>query len=200
LVSRYTAEEKAEIMEKSRQLLEELANMLPYEPAAEEAIEAEPWPSWERGNANHRLIRYGIALADPHGLDRWRADAEAQEHRFETERAAREQREAEIRRQQQVQAMSSDANWNRWIDRKIAHALDSFTFNDFQRDVIAMVLAEERKLTLRPAIKAAIDALRDEIQEAVGELRRELEISRGYDKDKVLDLPALPIRRRSDAA
>jgi hypothetical protein len=167
-MSRYLPEERERILREARETLEQRNNVEP---------EPESWPSWQRGNANDRSIRYGIALADPSGLDRWRADVEAQERRFKKERAAREQREAQIRRQQQQ------------------------TFSQDQIAVLGQLVADVRH-QMKSQISDGIVAMRDELAAAVNKLRDELNLQRDHAAKfgEVLDLPALPIRRRSDAA
>jgi hypothetical protein len=59
---------------------------------------------------------------------------------------------------------------------------------DFLRDVVAMVISEERKRE------------RAELAEAIGQLRAEFNVQRAAEKTDVIDLPALPLRRKSDAA
>jgi hypothetical protein len=120
-------------------------------------------------------------------LTRWRREAEAQERAFARERAADKQREQDI----MTERTQSDASWNAWCDRKIAAALEAHGFNEIQTDAIGMTLAEERK------------AMREEIQAAIDELRAELALQRAHDVPKVgeiIDLPALSLRRRGDAA
>jgi hypothetical protein len=177
-------EERAQAFAQIRATLEQRNNVEP---------EPEPWPRRESGpSQNDHRYRYGIALADPHGLDRWRADAEAQELRFEKQRAAREQREAESRRQQQVQAMSSDANWNRWIDRKIARALDSSAFNGLQTDVLGAVVAEIRH-QLRDEFRRELGEYGRRGDETVRALREEIAVAKAH--DTVIDLPKGSWRR-----
>ena len=93
-----TEEEKQRILAESRRLLEELANMQPYEPATEDIIEADisdyQTPTW---------IDELLGPTDP--LARFRAEAEAQERRFEKER------EAEHARQRRREATMSDKAW-----------------------------------------------------------------------------------------
>jgi hypothetical protein len=153
--------------------------MQPYEPA-EDAIEAAPAEIWATPINNDRLIRYGIKLADPHGLERWRADVEAQERRFEKERAARAQREAQIRRQQE-------------------------TFSQDQVAVLGQVVADVRH-QMKSQISDGICAMREEnertleradekIADAIDKLRQEF-----LAVNKVIDLPSPLIRKVRDVA
>jgi hypothetical protein len=78
----------------------------------------------------------------------------------------------------------ADASWTRWADRKIAAALDEHDATHL--DAIAKFVAEY--------VGTRIAALRDE-------MRAEFLASSRSDKTPVvLDLPALPLRRRGDAA
>jgi hypothetical protein len=61
---------------------------------------------------------------------------------------------------------------------------DPTGFSERQEKILGMVVSE----------------LRAEIQTAIGELRAEFNVMRSIDKGDVIDLPALPLRRRSDAA
>lgn len=84
--------------------------------------------------------------------------------------------------------MDNDA-WNQWaatvFDQQFAEKWE------WQRDVIAQVIAEERK-----SYRAEI---RRQIGDAVRELRDELILKRGHDNG-VIDLPNPLMRRRYDAA
>jgi hypothetical protein len=106
-MGQYTEEETRRLLEESRHLLEELSARTPYEPAAEEAIEAESWQSGP--SRNDDLIRYGIKLDDPHALEKYREEAAEterkswrnwiahQEHRKEVEQLFRKHILAERR-------------------------------------------------------------------------------------------------------
>ena len=61
-------------------------------------------------------------------------------------------------------------------------------FSESQMKILGAVIAELRK------------QLRAEMQTAVGELRAEVAEARSINRGEILDLPALPLRRRSDAA
>jgi hypothetical protein len=157
----------------------------------------EPWPRPEGGpNQNDDLYRYGLKLADPNGLERWREEQRELERRRAQERVQEEAREAEIRRQQQVQTMQADVRWNAWVDAKIANALEARGFNDYQIDVLGMTIAQERKQTLRPEIKAAIDALRDELRAEI------MRTAKAAGDARVIDITPAPVvrRTRNDAA
>jgi hypothetical protein len=81
----------------------------------------------------------------------------------------------------------SDAEWNAWLSAGIEAALS--TEGHVLRDTLVGLIVELRR------------EWRDEIQTAVGELRAELlAVQRSAERGKILDLPALPLRRRSDAA
>ncbi len=124
--------------------------------------------------------------ADP--LEQWRS--------YHAERdAARKRARADLRRQERehteavMTKAECDAAWNEWADRKIAAALEQrSSFSEFERDVIGMTLAEERK------------KMRAELAEAIGQLRAELNMQRAHDKGTIIDLPALPRRRTNGAA
>jgi hypothetical protein len=100
-------------------------------------------------------------------------------------------------------------SWNQWAttvcNQRIAAAFAEF--REFEHDVIAQVIAEERKTyraEIRRQIGDALRELRDELveygrrgDETVRQLRQEIAVARGYDKDKVLDLPN-PLRKRGN--
>ena len=77
-------------------------------------------------------------------------------------------------------------DWNRWCDARIAAAL-----------------AEQDRIHIKATGQALAQfrkQLRDEIAEQIGLLRAELTIAKAHDAGRVIDLPALPLRRRGDAA
>jgi hypothetical protein len=145
--------EKQEILAESRRLLEELKDFKPRE---------------------HDLL-HEDAFEDP--VRRWKREADEQQERFQREREARAQQE---RRTMDERKAQSDAEWNKWCDTKIAAALAEF--REFEHDVIAQVIAEERTGTER-AIKKAVSALRDEL------------ITKQRDAGNIVDLPN-PLPRR----
>jgi len=53
-------------------------------------------------NDRDKTIRYGIPLADPDGLERWRADAERHEQEFEQERTRAERQQRRERRYENI--------------------------------------------------------------------------------------------------
>ena len=65
----------------------------------------------------------------------------------------------------------------------LAAACQPAEIDPFLIDVIGAALADERKL------------MRAEIAEQVGQLRAEFNVMRSIDKERVVDLPALPRRR-----
>jgi hypothetical protein len=206
--SRYTAEDIERHKREIRATLAGVNEML--HPNAEHAQllppdepepEAVPWPRWESGpSRNDRLIRYGIRLSDPHGLERWREEARAaakerecrdwrqwimkQEHRLEVEQWLRER----ILTERQV------------IFEAIAKCFDLYLPTDkiqeqraeLERDIYNAVhlLSEERKRT------------DNKIQEAIGELRAELNMQREHAAKfgEVIDLPSPLIRKVRDNA
>ena len=171
-MSRYSNEEKQASIRRARELPEELDARTPYEPAAEGAnMHTFELSSIE--DRNDHLIRYGIKLADPHGLERWRAEAETQERAFEQEREARAERDRQIMRERQREQRSE-------IDDAVA---------ELARDV-------------NTAVGETVAILRNEFAEQLGKLRDELNMQRAHASKfgEVLDLPALPLRRKSDAA
>jgi hypothetical protein len=160
-MSRYSNEEREKILADMRQTLEQLD--------AREAARAERRAAAERNQ--DRLLRYGIALADPRGLERDRA----------------EQLEAERKREQE-RAMATDElnaartrDWEKWADARIDRALAAHDRN--LNKVLGEVVAELRKET------------RQEIKTAVAELRAEVVKQRGIDDGEVIDLPSPVIRK-----
>jgi hypothetical protein len=103
----------------------------------------------------------------------------------EREIAARRERALRERKQEEQRIMAERER--QWVDARIAAALEAHGFNKLQVNAIGMTLAEVR------------DQLRDELQAAIAGLRVEL-AARQDRSDKVLDLPALPLRRRSSDA
>jgi hypothetical protein len=87
---------------------------------------------------------------------------------------ARRMREREL-----LQCRAPD--WSE-IDARIAAAFDE------QDEVIGIVLAEER------------ERMREEITEAVGELRAELTIARAHEAGRVIDMPSPLLRKRGGTA
>jgi hypothetical protein len=186
-MSRYSDAEKAAIMEKSRQLLEELNNMPPYEPVGEDAMEAPP-ADWGVQNKD-QLYRYGLKLADPGGVERWRAEAE------ETERRRQQERErSKLQQEEHVRQMTqADKSWNAWFDAKLTAALTTEGHDLF--DALVGIIVEVRR-ERRAEIKKAIDKLRDELaeygrrgDETVKQLRQEIAVSKAHDDGSVIDLP-----------
>jgi hypothetical protein len=122
---------------------------------------------WE----SDRKYRYGLPLARPGGLERWRREALEVEQRHAAERAEREQEERRIIRERQQAA--ERAMTEEWAD------------------VLAQVVAEERTEQRKRVC--------EQIQTAVGELRAELAVQRATERGQVTDLPN-PLRRRTHAA
>ena len=154
---------------------------LAAERAAAEAMEAERELEMEsRADQNDHLYRYGLRLADPYALERHRAEQLELKRARQQERAADEAREAEILRARQ-------------------HAAEPTGFSQLQVDVIGCVISEERKRE-RAERKAAHDERRAEFAEQLEQLRAEL-TGKAHTRGQILDLPALPVvRRSSDAA
>jgi hypothetical protein len=151
-----------------RAYYEAIRERLTAEREAAEALEAERELELEsRADQDDYLYRYGLRLADPHGLERYRAKQLEIQRAREQYREQEEARAAEIRRQQQVQTMKSDANWSAWVDGKIHEAREAQPFTDVQRDVLAeWIGGHERKREREEreaAIQAAIDKLRAEL-------------------------------------
>jgi hypothetical protein len=102
---------------------------------------------------------------------RWRREAEEAEARHAAAEAERKREEQQIMRERQEAA---------------ERAAEPFT--DQQTEILGMVIAEERQ------------RMRDEFEAKLAELRTELVKQRGIDDGAVVDLPALPLRKRSNAA
>jgi hypothetical protein len=155
-----------------------------HEPGYDEPEPARPWGS------TPDILKPGSNA----GMNKWRAEAEE----FQRKREAHARQE---RRAMDERKARSDADWNNWADSKIAAALEAHAFNDRQRDILGMVIAEERKReraeltkTLGEVVAELRQQLRDEIDAKVRELRTELR-----DDGKIVDLPK-GSWRRSDAA
>jgi hypothetical protein len=94
--------------------------------------------------------------------------------KWHAERAAgRERAKAELRHQE------------RQILAERAAASQPVGFSEFQTDVLGEVLSHERQL------------MRDYVDEQLGLLRAEFTIAKAHDAGRVLDLPRLPLRKRS---
>jgi hypothetical protein len=73
----------------------------------------------------------------------------------------------------------ASSDWDEWIAAKIADV----GFNERQQTVLAMTIA----------------AMRKEWQAEIGQLRADITVQRSIDQGDVIDLPALPLRRRDVA-
>ena len=104
--------------------------------------------------------------------ERFRAEAEEWQRKCEQERERREQEERRILREQQ---------------RAAERAARSVSTEEWT-DAIGEALAEERL------------QMRDHVAEQIGLLRAELTVQRAAERGQFIDLPALPIRRRSSDA
>jgi hypothetical protein len=120
---------------------------------------------------------YARPLEDP--IARWRREGEAI-------KAAREQGRAELRQREREILAERAADWYETIDQRIAAALAEY--EAVATEGTGMALGQIRA------------ELREEIVAAVGELRAELAVMRAAEKAEVITLPALPLRKRSDAA
>lgn len=103
---------------------------------------------------------------------RWRREAEEAEARHAAAEAERKQKEARIIRQRQ----------------QAAERAASVELTEAWTDAIGQIIAEERQ------------AMRDHVAEQLGLLRAELTVRREAERGQILDLPALPLRRRGNAA
>jgi hypothetical protein len=105
-------------------------------------------------------------------LQRWKREAEAFARKVEQETAARKRREGEhIRRQQQAAERAA-----------------------------RLEMTEEWTKTIGTALGMLRARLRDEFAEQLGQLRAELDVQRAHDAGQVVDVPAIPLQRRSNAA
>jgi hypothetical protein len=176
-MSKYSEEEKRRILRDAR---ETLARLDDADRAAEIAAFAEnPQPE-----DTERAWSPKPDILDPRQrssapMRKWREEALEAEARRAKAREACAQQERE-------KQMQRDADWNDWADTKIAAALEAHTFTDFQRDVIAHVIAQERKREARELEKA--------LGEVVAKLREQLrkefaaEIAKLRDDGKIVDL------------
>jgi hypothetical protein len=119
---------------------------------------------------------YARPLEDP--IARWKREG------IETE-AARERERARRRESERKLLEGRAPDW-REIDRRIAAAVD-------YRERVTVEGCGQALAQIR-------NQIREEIAEAVGELRAELAVMRAAEKAEVITLPALPLRKRSDAA
>ena len=105
-------------------------------------------------------------------------DRRARSLRFHASREAERQQERTQRREAEAEH----------VRQQQEAAEQMAAFSELQQQILGELVAEIRK------------QLRDEIQTAVGELRAEFNVMRSVDRGDVIDLPALPLRRRNDAA
>ena len=124
----------------------------------------------DKAELEHDLAARLLRAPLPDALTQWRAKAAERDAKWAEERTRRREAEAEHIRQQQEAAEPMAA------------------FSESQMKILGAVIAELRK------------QLRAEMQTAVGELRAEVAVARSINRGEILDLPALPLRRRSDAA
>jgi hypothetical protein len=61
-------------------------------------------------------------------------------------------------------------------------------------------MTKEWTETIGTALGMVRAQLREEFAEQLGQLRAEISITKANESGKILDLPALPLRRKSDAA
>jgi len=127
------------------------------------------------GSGGHTGLPY-----TPEDIDRWRHE--------------REQREAKSKRKEQSldTFLIDQPAWDAWADQRadarVASALETHGFSDFQRDIIGAALAEERRLwrgEISKAVDVATKELRSELSTTraeVSSLRRELEQQRAFSK------------------
>jgi hypothetical protein len=182
-MSRYSEEEKQEILRTQRELLDDARS--PYELAGADILEVEPWSGWEtESERNDRLYRYGIPLRDPHALEKWRADIEAQERRFEQEREAERAEERRIMRERQRDQRTELYSV---IDAKIDAALAEF--GEALADPMGEVVALERGL------------MRRYVAEQLGQLRAESSSAKAHTpkSGEIMDPPALPLIRKPNS-
>jgi hypothetical protein len=153
----YSAEEREEILRRARECLEQRDDDSP-------AQQEDGWPL-----APDPLAR------SSRGLERYKREAEEQAEKFRRAREARVQQE---RREMHERQAEADAQWEAWLrghldaERQLWH------------DVMAEVIAIERR-ERRKEFQKAID-------DAVADLRKELLT----EKRQVLDLPRLPLLRK----
>jgi hypothetical protein len=128
------------------------------------------------------LRRHGV----PDALTKWKAEADeaAAQPEAETKRRLREARH--YQREREIMDSETSDKWNKWAaevcDHRIAAALAEY--REFYRDVIARVIAQERRDTER----------------AIKKLRDELVTKRWHDDGTVIDIPNPLMRKRGNAA
>jgi hypothetical protein len=173
--SRYSAEEKAEILRRTRELLEQLNEQ---RAAAEAKPEPEPEPEPWRSRTDILLDPMSRSSAP---MNRWRAEQE----QFQREREAYAQQE---QRKMDERKAQSDAEWNVWFDAKLATALTTKGHDLF--DAFVGIIVELRR------------ERRAEIKKAIDELRAELDMQREHAAKfgEVIDLPSPLIRKVKDNA
>ena len=116
------------------------------------------------------LVKRLLQIPLPDRLTVWKRQADEREAERVRARAELHRSEQEILRAQQEAAAGP------------------MEFSEIKQEILGAVIAEVRA------------GLRAEIETAIGELRAELTTQRAVDRGDVIDLPALPLRRRSDAA
>jgi hypothetical protein len=114
-----------------------------------------------------------LPLLSTEPLDRWRAKAE--------------EREAQRKREKKMTDAQQAKQWEQWCDARITRALAEHTRGSEQ--------------AIGEALGTIREQLREEIKNAVGELRAELTVAKAHERGgPVIDLPALSFQRRGNAA
>jgi hypothetical protein len=145
-----------------------------YEPGYDEPEPARPWGS------TPDILDYSQRSSEP--MRRWRAEAE----------------KAEAKRAQEREMTTNELNaqrtrdWEAWADARIEAALNAAlkTKGHDLFDTLVGLVSELRQ------------QWRAELNAQIGQLRAELGLNDecAVDKNTVIDLPAFPLRRKSDAA
>jgi hypothetical protein len=193
-MSRYSSEDRELILREMRAATErvnDIERAAAFEAMGDSAPESAPAPWRSRTDI---LLDPMTRSSAP--MNRWRAQAEEWERKCKLER---ERRHAEEKRIMTERKAQHDANWNRWIDRKIAHALDSFSFNGLQTEVLGAVIAEIRH-QLRAEFAEQLAEYGRRGDECVTQLRQEIAAAKAHESGKILDLPSGSWWRKSDAA
>jgi hypothetical protein len=173
--------------------------MATFTPEQAEAIIAESFALLERRRGQeitstpeptHEEIRQALAEPCETSSERHRRKAtERQEHRM-MERDRRRDDEANTVRTTSTMDAASQASWDAWA---LAHIANE---REFQREVHAQVIAEERK-----HIRAELKRMRSDFELKLDELRTELTKQRGIEGGGIVDLlPPVPLRKRGNAA
>jgi hypothetical protein len=126
-------------------------------------------------------------------LERWKREGDEIEERRAAQRDRRLGAKTKAVRKASTMDAETQAKWDAWLKAHVTRALADR--DELWREVHAEVLVKERKATDAKLVK-----LRNDFEHRLDALRAELTKERALDDGAVVDLPALPLRKRHAAA